>query len=276
MPPQPRARPGSSSSALVTNGNFTSVSGGTGGGQVGYNETVTGWINSEPSGTLGYTFLFTPAAAAGSGVTGNEGGVAFWNASNASSWPSSAGANSATMTVSQVTPPGGGNIIAADGGYQVTAFQQLVNNLVAGTTYTLTFYAAAAQQQGSSYTSATSDFWTACFSTSSTCTAQSSAGTTSANGTAKSTALINNNPGGFSGWTAESFTFTATGTSEWLSFIATGTPTGEPPFALLSDVTLSGLTTAPEPTSLALFGVGVLGIGALRLRRMAKDRAASA
>ncbi|UAJ11857.1 PEPxxWA-CTERM sorting domain-containing protein [Polymorphobacter megasporae] len=62
----------------------------------------------------------------------------------------------------------------------------------------------------------------------------------------------------------ESFTFTATGTTEVLSFLALGTPEGKPPFSLLDGV--SG--TVPEPATWAMMigGLGLVG-GAMRAGR---------
>ncbi len=65
--------------------------------------------------------------------------------------------------------------------------------------------------------------------------------------------------GGFSGWMTQTFTFTATGASEALTFLAQGTPTGLPPIAALDGVSL---VAVPEPGSIALFaaGLGLLGL----------------
>jgi hypothetical protein len=58
-------------------------------------------------------------------------------------------------------------------------------------------------------------------------------------------------------------TFTATAASEALTFIAVGTPSGEPPFVLLDGV---GFTAVPEPATFALLGIGLVGIGAVGRR----------
>jgi hypothetical protein len=61
------------------------------------------------------------------------------------------------------------------------------------------------------------------------------------------------------GWQQDSFAFTATGTEAKLSFLSQGTPTGKPPFALLSGVSIKQI---PEPDTYVgtLFGLGCLGL----------------
>jgi hypothetical protein len=81
---------------------------------------------------------------------------------------------------------------------------------------------------------------------------------------------------GFSGWQLQTFDFTANSTSELLSFLAVGTPTGVPPFALLDGVSLTadtvGTESAPEPGSVVLLVGGLMGLmGVCRLRRLFKS-----
>ena len=72
-------------------------------------------------------------------------------------------------------------------------------------------------------------------------------------------------PGSFSGWTLETFDFTATATSETLSFLAVGSPANNlPPFALLDGVSL---TAVPEPSTWAMMLVGFSGLGYAAYRR---------
>ena len=79
---------------------------------------------------------------------------------------------------------------------------------------------------------------------------------------------------GFSGWMQETMTFTATSTSETLSSLAIGTPSGQPPFALLDGVTLSDV---PEPASWGLMVSGLVGlIGYMRWRRRPSSMAREA
>jgi hypothetical protein len=61
------------------------------------------------------------------------------------------------------------------------------------------------------------------------------------------------------GWQQDSFGFTATSTSARLSFMSQGTPTGKPPFAFLSGVSVRQI---PEPADYVgtLVGIGFVGL----------------
>jgi hypothetical protein len=151
--------------------------------------------------------------------------------------------------------PDGFRYIASDGAYQTGAISQTINGLQVGAQYQLTFYQAGAQQQG--FSGDTTDQW------------QVSLGNDTQN-----SALIRNGSHQFSGWEEQTMTFTATSTSEVLSFLAVGTPDGEPPFSLLDDVALNETApappppAAPEPSTLAVMIVGLLGaIGVRKWQR---------
>jgi PEP-CTERM motif len=64
----------------------------------------------------------------------------------------------------------------------------------------------------------------------------------------------------------QTFDFTATSTSEVLSFFANGGPQ-VPPFALLDGVTMNAV---PEPGTLPLLAFGVLSLAVVRRVRRAK------
>ena len=196
-------------------------------------DTLTGWTTS------GYNFVFAPGSGTSgstadtSGGTGNSGNVKLWGPGDGSS-------NGLTLS------PDGGNFIAADGAYEVGAISQTIVGLIPGSTATVTFWWAGAQQSG--YTGQTTDYWTV------------QLGSQSHN-----TTTVTVPSEGFSGWMQVTMTFTVTAATETLSFTATGTPSGVPPFALLDGVSLSDV---PEPTSWALMISGLAGlIGFKRWRR---------
>jgi hypothetical protein len=222
------------SASLVTNGSFETTTAG--GGQLGYNTDATGWATS------GYNFLFPAGTADTTGVTGVDGGLQLWGPGNgvANGLPASS--------------PDGGNYVAADGAYQVGAITQSINGLTPGAQYDVGFYWAGAQQQ--SFFGATTEQWVV-----------------SLGAQTISTSVLNNASQGFTGWTHEDFTFTATSASETLSFLAVGTPSGVPPFSLLDGVTLNAVV--PEPATWAMMILGVGGIGALARRRRAAGLAAA-
>ena len=75
-------------------------------------------------------------------------------------------------------------------------------------------------------------------------------------------------PGSFSGWSLQTFDFTAASTSELLSFLAVGTPASNlPPFALLDGVSI---TSVPEPSTWAMMVAGFTGLGYAAYRRRKK------
>jgi hypothetical protein len=212
---------------LVTNGSFEVTTNG--GGQLGFNTNATGWT------TTGYNFLFTPGSADTTGVAGQDGNLQLWGPGNGSN-------NGLT------TSPDGGNFVAADGAFQVGAIDQTINGLTVGDKYAVSFYWAGAQQHG--FTSPTTEQWVVGLGSDS-----------------QSTSVIHNPNHGFTGWYQDTMVFQANSTSEVLSFLAVGTPSGVPPFSLLDGVYM---TSVPEPSSLVLMGVSLLGLGGVYLRQRLK------
>ena len=157
---------------------------------------------------------------------GDYGPVGFWSMPSAS--------------------PNGGNYIAADGAYRVDPLVQTINNLTPGAHYTVSFDWAAAQQSG--FDGDTTEWWNV-----------------SLGSETHSTDVYSNPSHGVSAWMTASLDFTATSTSEVLSFLAAGTPNGEPPFSLLDGVSMTQASDVPEPASAALLLGGLAGL--LRLRR---------
>lgn len=192
--------PGTGHADLILNGGFETLTNGF--GQIGYNTNATGWQ------TTGYNFVFGPGTADTTGVTGSDGPLSLWGPGNGSAngLPSSS--------------PNGGNYIAADGAYEIAPITQTVNGLTVGKTYQLSFDWAAAQQSG--FNGPTTDQWIVSFGN-----------------MTLSTPVLSIPSHGFSGWQTQSFDYVASSSSEVLSFLANGTPSGVPPFALLDGVTIN-------------------------------------
>jgi hypothetical protein len=263
---------------LVTDGTFTTItysdqaakpitgqlygqfgSDSTSGEANGSTLTVGGWDTS------GYNFVYTAATIsagtqangataqplqapgesnATSGVSNGYGNTFMWGKGTGATVAS--GNNGGTTTIT--APPLGGNIVAADAIYQVGAITQTITGLTVGKLYVLTFYWAGAQQEGSTFTKATTENWTV-----------------SLGGTSKTTATVNNTAEGFTGWMEQTFYYTATSTSEVLSFTAGGGPACEPPFALLADVDLE---VVPDVSNWMIFtGFGAVCIVFQMVRR---------
>ncbi len=224
------ARP-SQATSLVQNGSFetltTNASAQFG---TGYSsQQVTYWSTS------GYNFVFLPGTAdTSAGATGQYGALSLWGPGNGS-------ANGLGPS------PDGGNYIAADGAFNVAPITQTINNLSPGSTAVVSFYWAGAQQYGTQYNSATSEQWTVGFTGDPT----------------QATPVVQDAVHGFTGWMQQTFSFAVRSTTATLSFLATGTPNGQPPFSLLDGVTL---TQVPEPASWAILlaGCGLAGLAARR------------
>ncbi len=212
---------------LVTNGSFTSTTNGP--GQLGYNTDATGWTVAPG----GYTFLFASGTADTTGASGQYGHLTLW------------GPNNGSANGLPASSPDGGNYVAEDGAFQIQPIQQTINGLTAGDKYNVSFYWGGAQQNG--FTGPTTEAFDV-----------------SLGSETHSTATLDNANHGFTGWHHENFVYTATGTSEVLSFLARGTPNGEPPFSVLDGVSLNAV---PEPATWAMMLVGVAGMGAIARRR---------
>jgi hypothetical protein len=217
---------------LVKNGDFEQTSNGPN-KELRYQTVVTGWNST------GYNFVYAQGAADTIGATTTTPGtiLKLWG-------PGTGSDNGLTSS------PTGGNFIAADGGYEVSPISQTINGLVVGQQYVVGFDWAAAQQSG--FTGATSENWTV-----------------SLGAEKYTTATVQNASHGFVPWMHEAMTFTATGASQVLSFLAQGTPTGQPPFSLLDNVTMmAAVSPVPEPSSWAMMagGLGLLGFMARRKR----------
>ncbi|MDR3538722.1 MAG: PEP-CTERM sorting domain-containing protein [Acetobacteraceae bacterium] len=143
------------------------------------------------------------------------------------------------------TSPDGGDFLVQDGGYGIGTLSQTLVGLVVGQAYTVSFFQASGQQSG--YTGTTTEQWLVSFGNQS-----------------QESTLMTTPQAGSEGWMAQTMTFVANATTATLGFLAQGTPTGQPPFVGLDGVSV---VAAPEPASIALTGVGVLGLLAVRRTR---------
>jgi len=71
-----------------------------------------------------------------------------------------------------------------------------------------------------------------------------------------------------SAWESATLKLTASSASQVLSFLAIGSPNGQPPWVLLSNVTLTDASTPPipEPGTLAMLAAGLAGLALMRRR----------
>ncbi len=151
------------------------------------------------------------------------------------------------------TSPQGGNFILADGDPNYSGvFSQTISGLTIGQQYLLTFWQAAGQQYG--FTGPTTEQWSVTFGADT-----------------QLSSLFTLPEAGVGPWQQQSMLFTATGTSQTLSFLAVGTPGGAPPISFLDGVELNAV---PEPSTLSMMAVGALGLGFVRLRRRAQAASA--
>jgi hypothetical protein len=230
---------------LVVNGSFSLVSVPGLSTQIGtHGQTVTGWTsNNFAFGVNGFNFVFAPGAADTTGATSQSSGtIKLW------------GPNDGSANGMPATSPDGGNYLGLDGVFRPGSLTQTINGLIVGQKYNLSFYWAGAQQRP--FTGVTTEGFQVGLGSS-----------------FQTTSIVTDPSHGFTGWQLTTMTFTATNTSEVLSFLALGTPKGVPPFSVLDGVSLDLQTPIPEPASLGLVLTGIVGAGGL-IRRRFKSSAA--
>jgi hypothetical protein len=265
-------------SNFITNGTFTSTTGtfaAAGGGIVTDSGWTTGgslssWSVVDVSSSSGLVFLYTDGnqgstATNGEGIslTGRFGGFSLYDPGNVAGTTPSGGAIPNTS-------PGGGNFIVADGasGYDVAIYQSLTG-LTSGEVYAVSFWYAAGQQY--SFTGTTTEGWQVSLESGAQTTQVTANGTTIQDTPTQAGSGLAS--GSFQAWAQETFYFTASGTSQVLTFLSMGTPSGQPPAVLLSDVTMD--STTPEPASVTFFAIGMASLIGLLWYRRNRDRKAT-
>jgi PEP-CTERM motif len=204
----------------VLNGSFSNVGTATSSFSISLDTTLPNWVATPTGNQILDCLIFAGATTNLCGTTAFGGGLTFWQFPGAS--------------------PDGGNYVAVDGASAFsTALTQNLTGLVTGQKYNVTFYQAATQQSG--FTGLNTEQW------------QVSLG----GGPSQLSTLMNNASMGDVGWMQQSLTFTATAATQALTFVAKGTPSGQPPFVLLDGVSIQAV---PEPGTLAMIGVGLLGV----------------
>jgi hypothetical protein len=232
----------------VTNGDFETLAAGNNLGSAGgyfcktgstCTSNVSNWSSTCQSGGCGVGATPDSILFASTSGSAFNGGIGLW-----------AKGSNGLGTAAVPNSPTGGNFIAFDGDPSFSAsISQTISGLVPGNTYTLSFWQGAAQQNG--VTGATTENWKVTF----------------ANQTQTSTTM-NNASKGWVAWNQQFMTFTvsaqSTGT-EVLTFLAQGTPNGQPPVVLLDGISMVVVT--PEPQTYALVGLGLTAIPLLIRRR---------
>jgi PEP-CTERM motif len=222
---------------LVDNGSFSQLTTNASSQINAGTQPLVGWTGT------GLAFVFLPGTIDTTGAPEQgQGAMSIWGPGNGSN-------NGLTAS------PAGGNIIGLDGDqtpYYAGSISQTLTNLTVGSPVTVSFYFAGAQQAG--FYSATTE--------------QLEVSLGSQN---EYTQVLDNVSEGFTGWNEETMTFTPTSASETLTFLAIGTPIGEPPMSLLSDVTVTQPAPTPEPSSLLLLGTGFAGMSGLVRRRFKRS-----
>lgn len=228
------------STNLVTNGNFEQTTNGTNkrlaytGSTDTTRTTLVGWDNKYNGNATdsGYNFLLDSTI-----FTTNASALGLHSTT-------ASGVDNGIIAASV----GHGSVFASDSQWYPAALSQSISGLTVGGVYTLTFDYALAQQFITDAAN-TNNYWAVTLG-----------------GQTQNTSLLSIEGGGFSGWKTSTMTFTATTGTELLSFLASATASGAPPFMLLDNVSLAAAVPEPSTWAMMLGGVGLMGFVARRRR----------
>jgi hypothetical protein len=215
--------------------------------------SIPGWSSS------GYNFLYSDGDSASTTglLTFNSSPNQVFNSADGSGW-----------------------FVGADAAYSQGPISQTLTGLTVGQEYNLNFWQSAGQQKG--YTGDTTEIWavniggtfnggsyrapnTIAFTGG---TNQFSDLMSLADGANLGSQTTVSGSRTINGWQKQTMTFTANATTVALNFLAEGTPEGQPPFALLSGVSVEAV---PEP--LTIIGTLLGGTAAFKIRKKLKAKA---
>ena len=235
---------------LISNGDFSQfTSSAPGGGPTQVNNTNTGGYASLKDWTVGVNL--------GSPITVLNAYAFITQTTGPNAYTFYYPAQSGTIGLWSnpgAAPSGQQYAVTLDGYQKAATLSQTLTGLTPNASYQVTFDWAAVQ-----YTTATGNY--------------KEQFQVSFGGSSQTTQLQSITNKGHSNWISESFIFKADGTSDTLTFLSLGSPSGVPPVGLLSNVNVVA-TSVPEPSTVMMLGLGGICMVGVKLRRNRLAKAA--